>query len=57
MTLRIDSPVAAVRVEGRFVAPGLWRIHAVVEYQEDLGMETRRRAGAEGRLELLRHFL
>ena len=44
----------AVHVEGRFVAPGIWMVHADVAYRPHLGFETRRRVAPDARIELLR---
>ncbi len=54
MTHRFGSPDFSVKVEGRFVAPGLWLIHAAIEYGSWLSLDTRRRAAADARIELLR---
>ncbi len=43
-----------VSVEGRFVAPGLWMIHAVIEYGDHLSIHARWHVAPEARLELLR---
>lgn len=54
MGYRFEQPDFCVSVDGQFVAPRLWLIHAAIGYRKDLGSETRRQLGPEVDLELLR---
>lgn len=51
---RHTSPDFSVAVDGAFVAPALWLIHAEVRYRTHVGAEARARIRAEARIELLR---
>lgn len=47
----------AVSVEGAFVAPGSWLIHAEVEYRAGIGAEARIRLAHEAQCELMRGII
>ena len=42
----------SLRVDARFVAPGLWLVHAVIAYARDLDLASRSAACAEARMRL-----
>lgn len=57
MPYRFDGPEFSVIVEGRFVAPRLWLIHAVIDYRPHLSFDAGRRVAPEARIELLRGMI
>jgi hypothetical protein len=52
-----QAPAFTVSVEGAFVAPGLWLLHAEVEYRAGLGVEAQSRLRHEARCELMRGII
>ena len=54
MERRRHRPDFSVCVEGAFVAPGLWMIHATITYDSHLSFDARRSLGADARFELMR---
>lgn len=54
MGYRFEQPGFCVSVEGAFVFPRLWLIHATIAYRKGLGIEARESLSREADLEVMR---